>query len=172
MTPDGTIAIVRASDYHVDWMPMNSPRTSSAKMPFDWRRITDDEKVRILDSLNAMQAQSRATQDSFRVARGGRGGSTSMTDYAPPKEMPDYYPPVRDGTIRVDPEGNLWILPSTSSSAQGGLLYDVVNRKGEIFERVQLPGGCSLNGLGAKGVVYLACGSRRLERRRVIRSNQ
>jgi hypothetical protein len=80
MTPDGTIAIVRASDYHVDWMPMNSPRTSSAKMPFDWRRITDDEKVRILDSLNAMQARSRAAQDSFRVARGGRGGSTSTTD--------------------------------------------------------------------------------------------
>jgi hypothetical protein len=36
---------------------------------------------------------------------------------------------------------NLWILPTTSTNAANGFTYDVVNRKGEVFERVQLPRG-------------------------------
>jgi hypothetical protein len=45
----------------------------------------------------------------------------------------------------------------------------MVNRKGELFQRVQLPPNCSLNGLGRGGVVYLVCGSV-LERRRLLES--
>ena len=62
---------------------------------------------------------------------------------------------LQPGTMRADPEGRLWILPSTSSQSGGGLLYDVVNRKGEIVERVRIPAGRLLAGFGAKGVMYL-----------------
>ena len=37
----------------------------------------------------------------------------------------------------------------------GLLLYDVVNRKGEIIERVSFPKGRVLAGFGPGGVVYL-----------------
>ena len=37
----------------------------------------------------------------------------------------------------------------------GGLIYDVVNRKGEIVERVRLPKGRALVGVGPDGVVYM-----------------
>jgi hypothetical protein len=59
------------------------------------------------------------------------------------------------GAIKPDADGNLWILPTTSSHARSGLLYDVINQKGEIFERVQLPAECDVAGFGRGGVVYL-----------------
>jgi hypothetical protein len=36
------------------------------------------------------------------------------------------------------------------------LLYDVVNKKGEVFQRVQLPADCDIAGFGRSGVVYLS----------------
>lgn len=65
--------------------------------------------------------------------------------------------------------------PSTSMQARGGLLYDVVNRKGEVFERVQLPPFCALAGFGVRGTIYLSCpveNSTRLQRTYVVRNAQ
>lgn len=175
MLPDGTIAILRGADYHLDWVGPDGARSSTPKMPFDWRRITDDEKAHIIDSVTVVQARSRERMDSMLKAQNLDRASNSITsssiynvDVAPSSALPDYYPSVRDGAMRADPDGNLWILPTTSSAAQGGgLLYDIVNRKGEVFERVQLPPRCSLAGLGKGRAVYLMCVGV-LERRRVI----
>jgi hypothetical protein len=185
---DGTVAVVRGIDYHVDWISPDGARSSSPKMPFDWRRITDDDKTRIIDSVKAIQALSRARMDSVYKARGINPATVSMSvqDVVPPSQLPDFFPPVRDAGITADPDGNLWVLPTTSSSAKNGLLYDVINRKGEIFERVQLPTGCALSAAARGGVVYLLCTEptapaaagtpvlpmARLERHRVIHSAQ
>ena len=87
--------------------------------------------------------------------------------------MPDYYPPIRSGTVRSDPEGNVWILPTTSVLSDGGLIYDVVNRKGVVIERVKLPARRNLLAIGARGVVYMSYtpkgGLIQLERAQVIR---
>jgi hypothetical protein len=172
--PDGSVAIVRGSDYHIDWISSAGAKTSSPKMPFDWRRISDDEKAKVVDSLTKVNAPINARIDSG-AARAGPNTVIMRWDVVPAKEFPDYYPPVRDGAIRVDVEGNLWILPTTSAGAQGGLLYDIVNRKGEVFERVQLPADCAVGGFAPGRVVYLLCtppGQRApatsLERRRVV----
>ena len=50
-------------------------------------------------------------------------------------DPPDYYPAVRQGQVRADAQWNVWILPSASTAAKGGLLCDIVNRNGEGFER-------------------------------------
>ena len=71
------------------------------------------------------------------------------------RDLPDFYPPIRAGTVKADQDGNVWILPTTSTLATGGLVYDVVNRAGEVFERVQLPEGRDIAGFGRGGVVYL-----------------
>jgi hypothetical protein len=166
--PDGTIAVVRGSDFHIDWIGTDGSKVSSPKLPFDWRRITDDEKIRIIDSLKQAEAGLRALRDSLERAGSlvyPPGLPRLLKEFVSPAELPDYYPPVRDGITQVDPDGNVWILPTTSASARGGLLYDVVNRSGTHF-RVQLPPACALNGLGYHSVVYLLCGGR-LERRRI-----
>ncbi len=93
---------------------------------------------------------------------GGRGNECQTVavtaQFVPLDSMPDYIPPIREYSALADLDGNVWILPSTSASAKGGLLYDVVNPKGEIIERVQLPGGRALAGFGRGGVLYLSHG--------------
>ena len=156
LMPDGAIAIVRGQDYHVDWLLPNGTLTSSPKMPFDWKRITLEEKQAMLDSVK------RA--DAGRVAKlppppppvpGQPVFPTTPFVTVDVADLPDYYPAVRAGQVRADPAGRVWILPSTSAAAKGGLLYDVVNRQGEIIERVQLPPGRTLVGFGLGGAIYM-----------------
>ena len=88
--------------------------------------------------------------------------------------MPDYYPPIRGGTVKSDLDGNVWLLPNTSArSTNGGIVYDVVNRKGELFERVEMPRERSIAGFGPQGTIYLmwrdSTQAWRVERTRVKR---
>jgi hypothetical protein len=100
-------------------------------------------------------------------------------------DLPDYYPPIRAGQVRSDYEGNVWILPSTSTLSQGtilgtaaaqssSLVYDVVGRDGVVKERVKLPPGRNIVAFGPNGVVYLSHapvpGVAFLERARIVRS--
>jgi sugar lactone lactonase YvrE len=71
-----------------------------------------------------------------------------------PSDLPDYKPPFTPGSTRADADGNLWIR--TSQNVNTRPVYDVVNRKGELIDRVQLPQNRALVGFGANGVVYLA----------------
>ena len=81
---------------------------------------------------------------------------TPTIEFVPLKEIADYYPAIRSGAARADLDGNLWILPTTSAQSKAGeLVYDVVNSKGELFQRVRLPVGRSIAGFGRQGVVYL-----------------
>ena len=172
---DGTVALVRSHDYHIDWIHPDGTVTSTPKMPFDWKPISREVKQHLLDSL-----VQRA--DSF--AAHPPDGEKPWKSAAPFKavdvnDLPDFYPPIRPGQVKSDPDGNVWILPSTStlsSASTPGLVYDVVNRNGEIFERVRLPEGRNLAAAGPHGVVYMTHVSyvtghlfARLERATIIR---
>ena len=50
LMPDGRVAIVRGADYHVDWLDSDSHLTATAKIPFNWQRLDDGSKQRLLDS--------------------------------------------------------------------------------------------------------------------------
>lgn len=67
--PDGSIAFVRGRDYHVDWVAPDGSRTSSPKIPFDWQRLTDEDKVAFIDSLRA--ARERMGEGAPGVAAVG-----------------------------------------------------------------------------------------------------
>ncbi|HZF73605.1 MAG TPA: hypothetical protein VEZ51_09245, partial [Gemmatimonadaceae bacterium] len=62
--------------------------------------------------------------------------------------------PFTPGSTRVDIAGNLWIR--TSQNVDARPVYDVINSKGEVIDRVQLPANRVLAGFGENGVVYLA----------------
>ncbi len=191
VTSQGLIAIVRGHDYHIDWIDPNGRRRSTPKMPFDWRRITDEEKQAKRDSARSV-IDSVTTAGGYRLqvcpnsyalytnapppgrrlttddgGGRGRGGDperpvdlcqvVSVTArYAQLGEMPDYIAPIREYSALADRDGNVWILPTTTLSARGGLLYDVVNPLGQLTHRVQLPAGRAIAGFGANGVVYLS----------------
>ena len=108
---DGTVAVMRVLDYHVDYYHPDGTHTASEKLPFDWKRISDDEKTKLVDSLSAL-----AKAASQRAGQGGGGFRMSFEPIAAEK-FPDYYPPVRQGSSIADRNGNLWVVPSTSNLA-------------------------------------------------------
>jgi hypothetical protein len=152
---DGTAAVLSVQDYHVEFSDPDGTRRSGPKMPFDWKRFSDTDKQRMRDSLapelarrNALAARTINTPNGPRTAR-------QQYEFFPPERFGDYEQPVQTGAMRPDRNARLWILPRTSRTANGGLLYDVVNRNGEIEERVQFPPGYVLAGFGEKDVVYI-----------------
>lgn len=69
-----------------------------------------------------------------------------------PKDLPDYRPAFRMGAARADDDGNVWVRTTQPSDA--GPVYDVINGKGELVDRVKLPFGRVISGFGP-GVVYM-----------------
>ena len=199
---DGSIAVVRGQDYHIDWIRPDGRTESTPKMPFDWKRLTDDDKQKLIDSTraaqNALLAADLLESEITMMTRGdptgpppvgggaGRGGGRGdgggrgtdpsgdalsengrgylprTSEVIPLSEIADYYPSIRSGALTPDLDGNLWILPTTSKQSQHGeLVYDVVNAKGELFERVRLPLGRLVAGFGKGGIVYMTSGDRK-----------
>jgi hypothetical protein len=181
MLPDGTFAIVRGRDYHVDWLGADGVWKSTPKMEFDWQRVSDERKTQLRDSVeNSMKARfEQANQTVVNpppAGRGGRGGGggggapagsprppvPNIVLQTPLDEITDYEPPFAEGSVRADADGNVWIRTSTMKGDRP--VYDVVNRNGEIVDRVQLPAFRTIAGFGA-GVVYLVV----LERNNLVR---
>jgi hypothetical protein len=152
---DGTIAIVRAHDYHIDWIDPDGTRRSSPKMPIDWRRYTDAERTQRVDSIKRVADEQIKRMTS---AQAGAGGPQMKVDVGivPDSEFPSFYPPIQPGSLLADLEGRLWILPTTSTNVANGFTYDVVDRKGEVVERVQVPKDRVIVGFGPHNTVYLS----------------
>ena len=111
---DGTVAVMRVLDYHVDYYRPDGSHVASDKLPFDWKRISDEEKTKLVDSLATM-----AKAASERMGQGGGGGFRMSFEPISADKLPDYYPPVRQGSSIADRSGNIWVVPTTSNlSAQ------------------------------------------------------
>jgi hypothetical protein len=178
---DGSIAIARGHDYHIDWIHADGTTHSTPKLPFDWKRLSDEEKLKLIDSTRDAESPKMALALGQRRANppadpggGGRASSRGAgagdviqgppvpVEYVAPKleEMFDFSPPIRRGALMPDLDGNLWILPSSSAQSKAGeLVYDVVNVKGD-FRRVRLPLGRSIAGFGKGGVVFMLSGDK------------
>ena len=198
---DGSVAFVRGHDYHVDFVNADGTKTSSAKIPFDWQRLTDDDKVAFIDSVKAARARLGANAPTIGFGGGGGAGGTGggapqmviiggpgggagerggaggagapppgniriagpggaggnvQLNFVPANELPDYKPPFFGGNVRADKEGNLWIRTIPTKAIPGGPVYDVINRKGELADRVQIPENRTIVGFGPDSTVYLA----------------
>lgn len=194
ITADGTLAIVRGRDYHVDWLAVDGRWTSSPKMPFGWQRVSDARKETLIDST-VKAWQKTFDEVAGMPTRGGGAGGGSGRGGGPPAsgnagtppgggrpsnrapslavrpaltELPDYFPPFDMGAVHADADGNLWIRTTTIVGGQP--VYDIVNRRGELFDRVQLPSFRTIAGFGP-GVIFMAvkdsAGVVHLERARI-----
>lgn len=194
---DGSIAFVRGIDYHVDWVRADGSRESSGKLPFQWRHLSDSDKVAFIDSAKTAMEKVRAAAVA-RMGTAGQGGAPGPIPMAgaeamagaqvmvfrsggppgsadaprarneagggmnftlppitmvPPNELPDYAPPFTQGAARADMDGHVWIR--TTNTVNGGSVYDVVDAKGELIDRVAMPAGRVIAGFGPKGAVYM-----------------
>ncbi|HVT40264.1 MAG TPA: hypothetical protein VHE78_14580 [Gemmatimonadaceae bacterium] len=194
---DGSVALLRGQDYHIDWIRVDGQMQPTPKVPFAWRHMTDSSKAAFIDSAKTAMEKLREQFNAQRAAggnmpnimgppdgggagggmvvmfgmerkggaetheRGGppTGGPAPVSQTLPPlqfvapNELPDYAPPFTAGSARGDADGNLWVR--TSNVLNGGSVYDVINGKGELIDRVVVPPGRVIAGFGAGGVVYM-----------------
>ena len=191
LLPDGSVAVLRGKDYHVDFINADGTRLAAAKIPFDWQRLTDEDKIALIDSVKAARARMGNTAPTValggaggpQVALGGAGGGGTpqisiqigggpgarpdgpagaaagaqrqQLSFVPASDLPDYKPPFFAGSVRADAEGNIWVRTIPTKSIPGGPVYDVINRKGQLVERVQVPVNSTVVGFGQDGTVYL-----------------
>lgn len=195
VTSDGQVAVLRGRDYRVDWVQDNGTLASSGRLPFDWKRMSDDDKAAFIDSVKAVRARQGTgapTPMMFGMGGGGAGApppgaggpggaggpvivtrtesrdgggpprSETRTNTAPqfefvaPSELPDYRPAFFANAAKADRDGNLWIRTTAAPTVQGATVYDVVDRKGALVDRVQVPAGRQVVGFASDGTVVLA----------------
>ena len=83
---DGTVAFVRGHDYHVDFVDAAGGKTAAEKIPYEWQRMTDDDKQRFLDSAKVAIEKMRAAQQASGgagVQRGFEGAMGALSGGAP-----------------------------------------------------------------------------------------
>jgi len=105
------------------------------------------------------QTTTTTTGPNTTVTTTVGGGADAARNLPPltmiaPSDLPDYKPAFAPGATRADTDGNLWIR--TSQNVDARPVYDIINRKGELIDRVQLPANRVLVGFGENGTVYLA----------------
>jgi hypothetical protein len=175
---DGSVAVVRVLDYHVDWIRPGVKLSSTRNVPFAWMRLDDSAKAAFMDSTKAVVAALEAERQK-RLDAGGDAGSSiefpagrpfvilsaaqaqklTRLVKAPPQafvsssSLPDYAPPFAPGAINSDLDGHLWVR--TSIVINGGSVYDVISDVGVLVDRVQVPARRVIAGFGRGGIVYM-----------------
>jgi hypothetical protein len=71
---DGSVAVVRGLDYHVDWTRPNGDTSSSERIPFEWRHLNDSAKAAFLDSTRVAMQQMRDQAMKQAAANPGQAG--------------------------------------------------------------------------------------------------
>ncbi len=182
VTADGRIAVVRGLDYHVDFFDRDGRVTSGPKVPFAWTRLTDANKQALLDSSKATRTRlvTGGAAPAYGVAPlpgsvsadgppvtvtrtvGATTPAVSRAPDAPPDdqyvssdEVPDYQPVFAAGGVRADADGNVWVR-TVSSAGSGGSVYDVLDERGRLVDRVRFPPGSVIAGFAPGGVVFFA----------------
>jgi hypothetical protein len=152
VAPDGRIAIVRASDYHVEWV---APTGRTRGQPVSVRAvpIRDGEKKEWMDRMGSgigvsMENRNGEITTTFSRGRGGRQGPDPST-----LTWPDAKPPFSPSGALVTPEGELWVERSVPAGAPRE--YDTFNAQGAHTGKVIVPARSQVIGFG-RGTAYLA----------------
>jgi hypothetical protein len=140
---DGTIAIVRSSDYHVDWVSPAGTVESSPRVGAPRVAIANSTKVAMIDSLRRADSLVRRSGMPIR-------------SFVDPSDLPDFQRQFVVGNTVGDEQDNLWVL-DVGPAAGGGLEYDVISRTG-LMDRLRIPTGRAILGV-ANGFVYFTQGT-------------
>lgn len=59
--PGGDIAFVRGRDYRIEYLRADGKLTSSNKLPFEWQRLVEEDKQKLVDSVKTAQRRTLMT---------------------------------------------------------------------------------------------------------------
>ncbi len=160
VAPDGSVAVARAADYHLEWISSDGSIRIGAPVAWDAVPVGQAEK-----EAWVREQSGRSVQMATFVTGGGGGvspssgmagaaaramtlggGSDDVDDY----EWPETLPPFTGG-IRIDPEGRAWLRRHQPVGAP--FLYDIFTPDAEHAGTVEVAEGHTVMGFG-DDVVY------------------
>ena len=159
MTSNGTIAIVRGADFHVDWIDPDGARRSSPPVPWQWAKYSKADR----DSMMAAR-ESMMNAGNMRAVSSTGAVTTGATP--PPRKLdsiPERVPAFAPATARADLDGRIWIElgarvmgpPSTLPS-----VFAIIDSTGRVVERLELPARRTIAGFDRLGYLYTVTAGR------------
>jgi hypothetical protein len=147
--PDGRVAIVHHDPYKVDFVSETGQRTIGQPIPYERLRISDGHKAEWREAQRGrtnVMSMSSVDGRSTQMEPGGQQGD-------PPEWGGEFMPPfLGPAALAFSNDGHLWIR-RTGPPGQPPL-FDVIDRAGNLVQKVVLPKRSRLVGFG-KGVVYI-----------------
>lgn len=152
---DGRVAVVRAGDYHVEWVQPDGTVVSGPPVEYEPVPVGRADKEDWVETASSRGVMMMVTNDNgnlnARMQRGGGRGGPDLDSYA----WPDTKPPFDAESVRVAPDGHLWVGRSVPAGDRA--LVDVFDARGNRVAVIELPDDREVVGFG-RGSVYLARG--------------
>ena len=150
---DGRLAVVRAGDYHVDWVGQDGSLVSGAPVSYEPVPVRTADKEAWVERMSSRGVMMMVTNNNgnlnARMRRGGGRGVPDIDSY----QWPETKPAFDAGSVRVDPDGHVWV--GRYVSAGDPPVMDVFDETGARVAVVELPDGREVVGFGPASV-YLA----------------
>ena len=134
---DGAVGIVRVRDYRVEWVLPDGRRVVGEPIPFEPVKVTELDKQRLMSTM--------------RGARGRDGGGGGVGASLPQLDWPEMKPPFSFSATLAGVDGRLWVQ-RYSPASDSRTHYDVIDRRGMIVARVDVPNAGRIVGFGARSI--------------------
>ena len=68
VTSDGSVAILRGREYRIDWIGADGTRSQSPRLSYPWVAVPEQEKARLVDSINTVRREGYEAAVARRAA--------------------------------------------------------------------------------------------------------
>lgn len=154
--PDGQLVMVHAAPYRVDIIDGKQVHAGTA-ISYTPIKVTAEDR----DAFRKAMTSGRPVVRTFSSGGGGGGGTAPSTNVnssatdVPDEDFPSTKPPfVGSGSVKVSPEGNIWVLRSRAASDKVPT-YDIFDSTGRLTGKATLNPNSVVVGFG-EGTVYIA----------------
>lgn len=149
LLPDGRIIVVRGDTYTLEFISGPGKVGSTVKVPYEPVKVTNADKVKMKETRAEMQKEvSKAMAGVSSMVPKGKMPSMAVDE---PTEWPDVKPAIGQGSLKIAPDGEIWVMRLREAKFDGQS-WDVFTNAGVLKMRVELPAKAKLVGIGAKHV--------------------
>lgn len=148
--PNGTVAIARVADYHLELVAPSGAVTRGPAVPFSPVPVGEPEKQEYREQQKNRQGVAIMRTDGPSGSR--TQASTSLPAFEEPDRWPAAKPPFPEGAVMAAPTGEVWVARSRRAADQVPT-YDIFSAAGRLVRRAQFPPRTRVVGFGDGGVV-------------------
>ena len=150
VAPDGRVAVAHHDPYSVDFVSETGQRVRGQPIKYDRQRISDGHKAEWRERQKSATGMMITNDNGRRSATMGPAGQTQD----PEVWGGEYMPPFLSGaTLSFSNDGYLWV--QRTGPAGQPPTFDVIDRAGNLAQKVVLPKRARLLGFG-NGAIYVA----------------